>query len=161
METRFSLACVAFVLCCMAGSLLASPALAQNGGGGTSSSTLNLDNWGISYNGMLPQGRVTFTYSADGSFRSLSVQVSHIHVPNGTVVQVEAQELWRVGGSIAQNVVYYPMTIRQGNGTLLLSTATGANVNFLLPTLCQTNLYVVPGIGLIPMMGAQFGHLGS
>src|SRR5579859_7074991 len=161
MKSRFHFACVAFVLCCLAGSLFASPAQAQKGGGGTSSSTLNLDNWGIPYNGMLPQGHVTFTYSADGSFRSLSVQVSHIHVPDGTVVQVEAQELWRAGGSIAQNIVYYPLTIRQGSGTLSLSTTTGTNVNFLLPTVGQTNLYVVPGIGLIPMMGAQFGHLGS
>jgi hypothetical protein len=160
MERRFNLVVVEFLLCCAACSILPSSTLAQRGGSARSS-TVNLDNWGIAYNGMLPQGQVTFTYSADGSFRSLSVRVSRINVPDGTVVEVEAQELWPVEGSIAQNTVYYPMIIRQGTGTLALSTANDANVNFLSPSMGQTILFEERKSSMVPMMGAQFGHLGG
>jgi hypothetical protein len=161
MALHISLVVVEFLLCCAASSTLLLPTLALPGGGGTSSSRVNLDNWGIPYNGVLPQGQVTFSYSADGSFRSLSVQVSRINVPDGTVVDVEAQEIWPCGGSTKQNNVCYSMTIRQGKGTLTLSTTSAANVNFLSPSMGQTDIHIEGGRFLVPMMGAQFGHLGS
>lgn len=158
MQVNLTLSAVSLIFCTAFG-FMAGPACAQ---GGNSSTTLNLDNWAIRYNGVLPTGKVTLTWSKTGSFKSVSVQVDHINVADGTVVNLQLQELWRSGGSILQNVTNYPVTIRRGKGSLSISTSNGDDVEFLLPADGKTNIYVVPtGTNAVPMMGAEFGHLKS
>ena len=161
---------------------LSAPALAQKsgsggGGGGASgggsgggggnnnktgiyTSTQVFDNWGIRYNGVLPLGQVTFTYSADGTTKTMNVQLSSINAPDGTVMTVETIEQWPAALAITPIFSYYSLTIHQGKGTLSLSTANGNSVMFLPPTVGQTNLYVF-GPGNVPLMGARLGDIGG
>lgn len=129
------------------------------GGGGLVSTSITCDNWGDFFNGVLPQGRATFAYSADGSSKSLSVQVSSINVPDGTVMYVETDESWATAAGDAFSVTYYPVAIRQGKGALALSTAAGDDVTFLPPSAGQTDVYLWNGTLQVPLMVAQLGHL--
>jgi hypothetical protein len=150
---------------------LSAPALAQKGGGGNSgggggnsggvlSSSLPFDDWGIFYNGMFAHGQATFSYSADGTYKSLSLQVSNISVPDGTVVEVETVEQWLTATGNAVIFSSYPMTIHQSKGVFSVSTLNGNNVMFLTPFAGQTNVYIyAPSNHLL--MGVQLGHIGG
>lgn len=134
--------------------ILTAPALASGGSGGSGSggsgggggntittTPVTMTNWGL-FNGTLPVGQATFSYSQDGTYKSLSIQASGINIPDGDDVDVEVDEAWRVSNWIAHNYSYYTMTIQQESGSLSWSTANGDSVPFLLPTLGETTITI-------------------
>jgi hypothetical protein len=152
---------------------LSAPALAQKGGGGSGgsgggsggggstgvvSSSLPFDDWGILYNGVFPHGQVVFSYSADGTYKTLNIQLSGINVPDGTVMTVETVEQWTTATGTAAIFSTYPVTIHQSKGLLSISTVNGDSVMFLTPFAGQTNVYIFAPKNT-PLMGVQLGHL--
>jgi hypothetical protein len=149
MNTRRFLSSVFLTLCLFLGCLM-SPAFASGGSGGSSSggggistttTTIPLSA-SVALNGGLPSGRATFTYSQDGSIKSMTIQLSNVDVADGDSVDVEIDDAWRVGNWVAHNYYYVPVTIYQGSGALSYSTANGDFVPFLLPAGSTTTITV-------------------
>jgi hypothetical protein len=165
--------------------LVSHPAWAQHGGGGggggggadaggshsgsaggsvisTSTSQLNL--YGVPpFNGVIPQGHVIFTYSADFTFKSVELDITHVNITDGTVLTVIFNS-WQIvsGRPVMVSTASYPLTINQGSGTLLLSTAATPIqwVPFLPPAQAETTVgvyYLPTPVTGTQLVGATFG----
>jgi hypothetical protein len=178
MRVNRSLAAIVPALClalsCLAGSAIASGGSGSGGSGGSSTdptvTTLAMNTGALPlFNGMAPAGQATFSYSKDGATKSLEIQLENVNLPDGDTVDVEVDEAVRVSNWISHNYLYVPMTIHQGAGTLIWSTANGDAVPFLLPTIGTTtitvwgNYTVWPGTMEIatgiPVVNVAFGAL--
>jgi hypothetical protein len=87
-----------------------------------------------------PLGQGVYTCSADEGYKSLTVQLTNINAPDGTIMTVEIVERWMTATGIAYGGGYYPVTITQHKGSLVLSTANGDNVPTVAPSESQTNI---------------------
>jgi len=129
----------------------AAPAFARSGGsgsgsgGGTVTTTTTIvafNNSGQAFHGVLPSGQVTFTYSKDGSYKNLRIELSNINVPDGDTVEIYLDEAVRVSNWISHTYSFPHITIYQGSGIATWSTANGDAVPFLLPTVGTTSMTV-------------------
>lgn len=162
-----------FALFCTALNLFSVPALAQHsggsggnsgGGGGAALTTITvaMNNHGVVFNGVLPQGTAKFAYSKNATTRNLDIQVSNLNVPDGTVVTVQSEEALRVTGRCWHyEWHYYSMTIQGGAGTLSFHSDRGDVVPFLDPKKGWTQIAILPDLntrlsvldGLLPFRG--------
>ena len=149
--------------CAIAGSPLA--AIAQKGGGGAGGGSgggggaviavvpIKMNNYATPFNGVLPQGTVTFSYSKDGLTRSMDIKVSNVKVPDGTEMQVESLEAIRVTGRCWHYEPYfYKMTIIGGQGSLNFSTDRAEFVPMVEPNKGWTQVIVSDTVTFVRLM---------
>ncbi len=129
------------------------------GGGGTKTTTptttltVNLygSYYGIGSGGSLPPtGLATLTYDATGTSRSLTVSVSNVNLPNGTIIHFEM-----VDNALTVPTAYYPIWSAQpagnvyligGKASLSIDTANGDAVP-LIGTVGSVNVHAVDNHG--------------
>ena len=128
------------------------PSGSGGGGGGGSqtvtTTTLNLTNGGQAFNGVMPQGTATFTYTS-GTALSVNLQFSHVNLPDDSDVEVLFNEFQFIQGWVSTALYIYHVTVVHGQGSLSLSLANGQIVPFLPPKVGQTAIavrYLPPGV---------------
>jgi hypothetical protein len=122
-------------------------ALGSGGSGGGGSTTINTSPVTMTclpgtFNGTVPVGRTTYSYSSNGTYKSMTISVDNVNVADGDTVDVEVDEAVRVSNWISHTYTWLPMTIYQGHGSLTWSTANGDIPPFYLPTAGTTTVNI-------------------
>jgi hypothetical protein len=116
------------------------------GGGGLSSVTVALSQPGAGNIG--PRGAAVLTFDATQTNRSVGIQLSNVHLPNGTVLNV----VFTDNGLILPNFMWANqlagvMVVSNGTASGFISTANGDNVP-VFGTNGEITVNVLPGPGV-------------
>ncbi len=190
MKTKFGFGMALRLLVILAVALLCCPVLAQSGsgggggGGGTdtgtsgsggsggsggggggsqtvTTTTINMSNGNTLFNGVLPQGTATFTYTSTTAL-SVNIQFNHLNLPDDTDVEVLFNTSQMISGWVQTEMYIYHTTVVHQQGSLSISGSTGQLVPFLPAKVGQTNFavrYLQPGtvpLYVYPLTGTLF-----
>jgi hypothetical protein len=121
---------------------------AGGGGGGLSSVTVTLSQPGAGNIG--PRGSAVLTFDATQTNRAVSVQLSNVHLPNGTMLNVVFTDnaLILPNGAWANQLAGI-LVVNNGTASGSISTANGNSVP-LFGTNGEITVNVLPGPGVSP-----------
>ncbi len=130
-------------------------------------STDKLSSFGVSYNGLVPQGQVSLVSTASGVAQSMTYKLSGLNVPDGTVLPVRVI----MGKKTLINTSYYStygvvytetdgtVTVYHKSVALALDTINGDVLpDFPDTTVGTTDIRILSPDGGTQLLGGMTGH---